>query len=246
MVFPLCGPVSAEDWPTFGADNRRSSVTGEVLELPLKESWVFKATHPPQPAWPAPAKQDFFHHHYNLRPTVTYDRAFHIVGADDLVIFGSSANDKIYALDAKTGQVRWTFFTEGPVRLAPVIADNKVYAGCDDGYVYCLSENDGSLVWKYRVAEQNRMVPGNGRMTSLWPVRAGLVVGLAVFIVASVTTLLWSSHILHYRQDSASSWILAIEVAAQISIGVTLGALFLGGRPRTLSPERPKLEVNRD
>lgn len=82
--------------------------------------------------------------------------------------------------------------------------------------------------------------------TSERRVRAGLVVGLTVFMVASVTTLLWSGHILCYRQNSASSWILAIEVAAQISIGVTLGALFLGGRPRTLSPERPKLEVNRD
>ncbi|MHC4641123.1 MAG: outer membrane protein assembly factor BamB family protein, partial [Planctomycetota bacterium] len=176
VVFSLCGPVSAEDWPTFGADSRRSCVTSERLELPLKENWVFKTIRPPKPAWPAPAKQDFFHRHYNLRPTVTYDQAFHTVGADDIVCFGSSADDKVYALDAITGQVRWTFFTEGPVRLAPVVVDGRVYVGSDDGYVYCLSGNDGSLVWKYRVSEQNRSVPGNGRMISMWPVRTGLVV----------------------------------------------------------------------
>jgi outer membrane protein assembly factor BamB len=107
---------------------------------------------------------------------VTYDRAFGVVGTGDIVYFGSSADDKIYALDAITGQVRWTFFTEGPVRLAPVVVDGRVYFGCDDGYVYCLSGNDGSLVWRYRAAEQNRMVPGNGRMMSMWPVRTGLVV----------------------------------------------------------------------
>ncbi|MHC4087810.1 MAG: outer membrane protein assembly factor BamB family protein, partial [Planctomycetota bacterium] len=176
VVIFLCGPVSAEDWPTFGADSRRSCVTSEQLELPLNESWVFKATHPPQPAWPAPAKQDFFHRLYNLRPTVIYDQVFGVVGSGDIVYFGSSADDKIYALDSMTGQIRWTFFTEGPVRLAPTVSAGRVYVGCDDGCVYCLSGDDGSLVWKYKIAEQNRMVPGNGRMISAWPVRAGLVV----------------------------------------------------------------------
>lgn len=176
VVFVLCGPVSAEDWPTFGHDNRRSCVTGEQLQLPLKEFWVFKATRPPQPAWPAPAKQDFFHRLYNLRPTVTYDHAFGVVGEGDIVYFGSSADDKVYAIDAMTGQMRWTFFTEGPVRLAPTVSAGRVYVGCDDGCVYCLSGDNGSLVWKYRVAEQNRMIPGNGRMISTLPVRTGLVV----------------------------------------------------------------------
>ena len=176
LFFVLCGPVWSQDWPTFGGDSRRSCVTGERLQLPLKEFWVFKATRPPKPAWPAPAKQDFWHRHYNLRPTVTYDQAFAVVGAGDTIYFGSSADDKVYALDAVTGQQRWTFFTEGPVRLAPTVSAGRVYVGSDDGCVYCLRRHDGSLVWKYTVAEQNRIVPGNGRMISMWPVRTGLVV----------------------------------------------------------------------
>ncbi|MHC4753246.1 MAG: outer membrane protein assembly factor BamB family protein, partial [Planctomycetota bacterium] len=157
-------------------DKHRSGVTDERLELPLKEVWVFKAIHRPQPTWPPPARQDFWHHHYNLRATVTYDRAFHIVGAGEKVFFGSSADDKVYALDAKTGQELWTFFTEGPVRLAPVISDNRAYVASDDGNVYCLSVDDGSLLWRYKATEPDRMVPGNGRIISMWPVRAGLLV----------------------------------------------------------------------
>lgn len=179
VVFILCRPLSAEDWPTFNHDNHRSCVTGERLELPLEESWVFKAIHPPQPAWPEPAKQDFWHRHHNLRPTVTYDRTFHVVGAGDTLYFGSSADDKVYALDTMTGQVRWTFFTEGPVRFAPTIVAGRVYVGSDDGCVYCLSANDGSFIWKYKLTDQNRMIPGNGRMISMWPVRTGLVVDRA-------------------------------------------------------------------
>lgn len=176
VVFVISASVGAGDWPTFMHDNRRSCVTGERLELPLKESWVLKAIHEPKPAWPPAAKQDIWHNHYNLRSTVTYDRAFAIVGAGDKVFFGSSADGKVYALDAMTGQQRWTFFTEGPVRLAPSVVGDKVYVGSDDGCVYCLWANDGSLVWKYKVADQDRIIPGNGAMISIQPVRSGLVV----------------------------------------------------------------------
>jgi outer membrane protein assembly factor BamB len=215
-VLFLCRPVSAEDWPTFGADTRRSCVTSEQLELPLKESWVFKATHPPQPAWPAPAKQDFFHRLYNLRPTVTYDQAFGVVGAGDIVCFGSSANDKIYALDAITGQVRWTFFTEGPVRLAPVVTGDRVYAGSDDGCVYCLSGDDGSLIWKYRVSEQNRMVSGNGRMISMWPVRTGLVVDEGkVYFTAGLFPTQGTSLIALSAEDGTVLWKQKVNISPQ-------------------------------
>jgi len=186
------GATQAEDWPTFMHDNHRSGVTSEQLELPLSESWVFKAAHRPQPAWPLPAKQDFWHRHYNLRVTVTYDWAFHVVGAgeprintdlhglgNDMVFFASSADDKVYALDAQTGQIRWTFFTEAPVRLAPSISGNRVYVGSDDGYVYCLSRDNGSLIWKYSGGlsiNDGRLIPGNGRIISTWPVRTGILV----------------------------------------------------------------------
>lgn len=168
--------TKAEDWPTFLHDNHRSGVTAERLELPLTERWVYQALHEPQPAWPDPARQDFWHHHHDLRATVTYDRAFHLVGADDAVYFGSSGDDKVYALDARTGQPRWTFFTDGPVRLAPTVCGGRLYVGSDDGCVYCLSAEDGSLLWKHTVAEDIHLIPGNGRIISTWPVRIGLVV----------------------------------------------------------------------
>jgi outer membrane protein assembly factor BamB len=176
VVFANAGTTKAEDWPTFMHDNQRSGVTSEQLRLPLSECWVFKSAHQPQPAWPLPAKQDFWHHYYKLRATVTYDRAFHVVAAGDMVFFGSSADDKVYALDARTGQERWTFFTEAPVRLAPTVSGNRVYVGSDDGYVYCLSRDNGSLIWKYKAADRQHMIPGNERIISTWPVRTGVMI----------------------------------------------------------------------
>ncbi len=185
IIFASPASTKAEDWPAFMHDKHRSGVTSERLELPLNESWVLKASHQPQPTWPGPAKHDFWHRHFNLRSTVTYDKAFHVVGVGDTIYFASSADDKVYALDARTGRQRWTFFTEGPVRLAPCISDNKVYAASDDGYVYCLSAKDGSLVWKHKGAEGDRMIPGNGRIISMWPIRSGLLVDNGILYFAA-------------------------------------------------------------
>jgi outer membrane protein assembly factor BamB len=176
-----------DDWPTYNHDKSRSGITSEQLPATLSESWRFQANHPPEPAWPPPAAQDFWHNHNQLRPTVIYDRAFHSVAVRDAVYFASSADFSVYALNAKTGKVRWVFFTGGPVRLAPVVFGNRLYVGSDDGCVYCLDTDNGSLIWKFDISTKNSMVPGNGRMISLLSVRTGLVVDVGkVFFAAGL------------------------------------------------------------
>ncbi|MCA9444531.1 MAG: PQQ-like beta-propeller repeat protein, partial [Candidatus Omnitrophica bacterium] len=101
----------------------------------------------------------------------------------DSVYFGSSSDDKVYCLDSKTGEERWAYYTDGPVRLAPTLNNGKVYVGSDDGNAYCLSAKDGSLIWKYQAAPENYRLSGNGRVVSKWPVRTGVLIrdGIAYF-----------------------------------------------------------------
>jgi outer membrane protein assembly factor BamB len=105
-----------------------------------------------------------------------FDRAYHVAVAGGSVFFGSSADDKIYCLEASTGRERWSFFTGGPVRLAPAFAEGRIYAGSDDGFVYCLDAKQGRLLWKRNPSGERRLVLGNGRMISIAPVRTGVVV----------------------------------------------------------------------
>jgi len=168
--------ASADDWPTYQHDAARSGVTPEELALPLHEQWHYQSRQAPSPAWPPPALQDFWHELSGLRPLVTFDRAYHPVTVGNTVYFGSSSDYRVYALEAATGAVRWSFFTGGPVRLAPTVWDGKVYVGSDDGWVYCLDAGNGALRWKHRPTLEERVVPGNGRMISLLPVRTGVLV----------------------------------------------------------------------
>ena len=65
-----------------------------------------------------------------------------------------------------------------------------------------------------------------------WPLRVVLLLGLGAFTVVGMILLFVSGGFLQYPSGLAGAFILFIEAAATLSIGVTLAALFLGGRPQ--------------
>ncbi len=174
-------PAPDTSWPTYLHDNARSGITSQSLSYPLSQKWVFRNAGKPVPAWADPQDAPI-EGNYEL-PRLRFDDAYHVSAAGGLVFFGSSATNKVYALDAATGEERWSFFIDGPVRLAPTVAGERVYFGSDDGNVYCLRAADGALVWKFRAAPSDERVLGRGKMISLWPVRTNVLVdnGVAYF-----------------------------------------------------------------
>ncbi|HYT94083.1 MAG TPA: PQQ-binding-like beta-propeller repeat protein, partial [Gemmataceae bacterium] len=166
----------ATDWPTYRRDHLRTGISEEKLAFPLRLQWVYEARQPPAPSWPEEAKHDLWHSKHNLDEVVIYDKAFHTVCVGGHVYFGASAEDRVYCLDANTGRERWSFATEGPVRLAPTVAEDRVLFGSDDGFVYCLATRDGALQWKQRLGPEPRRIPGNGRLIGAWPVRTDVLV----------------------------------------------------------------------
>jgi outer membrane protein assembly factor BamB len=167
LVGGISRVTTAEDWPAYRRDATHSGVSSESLPGSLSLQWTHVPLHPPKPAWPAPSEE---------MPRMHTDNAFHVAVADGRVFFGSSVTNEIIALDADSGAVSWSFFTEGPVRFAPAFHNGRVYAGSDDGYVYCLKADDGSLLWKYRLGPSDEKVIGNEQLISLWPVRTGVLV----------------------------------------------------------------------
>jgi len=175
-LFGLIAIGQAADWPTYQHDYARTGVARESLLAPFTDGWVHRSRHAPRPAWRGEAKWDGWNKVYDLKSRQIFDYAYHPVIADGLLYYGSSADDKIYCLDAATGEQRWTFFTEGPVRLAPTIAEGRVFVGSDDGHAYCLDAKSGKLIWKTQLGPRDYRIPGNSRIISRWPLRTGIVV----------------------------------------------------------------------
>ena len=175
-LFSLVTLGQAADWPTYQHDYARTGVARESLLAPFTGGWVHRSRHAPRPAWRGEAKWDGWNKVYDLKSRQIFDYAYHPVIADGLLYYGSSADDKIYCLDAATGEQRWTFFTEGPVRLAPTIAEGRVFVGSDDGHAYCLDAKSGKLIWKTQLGPRDYRIPGNSRIISRWPLRTGIIV----------------------------------------------------------------------
>jgi outer membrane protein assembly factor BamB len=151
--------TSKGDWPQFRADAARSGYTPQHLAGSLSLQWVYKPLHPPRPAWQGKDTR------------MPFDHAYHTIIAEGMVFFGSSADNKVYALDTVTGTERWTFVADSPVRFAPAYYKSRLYVAADDGYLYCLRAKTGKLIWKKRGGPREDMVLGNARMISRWPAR---------------------------------------------------------------------------
>lgn len=176
LALLFCSFGLAEDWPTRAHDNYRSGVSGGTLSLPLGLVWEYTPASPPAPAWTeSPAVHDYYHGWYNLKPRQNFDFCFDVAVVDGKVYFGSSTTGEIICLSLADGQRLWRFFTDGPVRFAPSLWDGKLYAGSDDGVMYCLDAVTGAQIWSERIGADQR-IWGNEQVISVWPVRSSALV----------------------------------------------------------------------
>ena len=169
----LAQPALAADWPMWRHDAARSAATSEALAPTLHRQWT---RHLPrlQGAW---LDQD----------TLRADAAHQPIAAGGLLLIGSSHNDSLSAWDLATGVPRWAFYTEGPVRYAPVASADRVYLVADDGCLYGLELSTGRQIFRVSAAPRDQRVLGNSRLISAWPARGGPVLADGqVYFAASI------------------------------------------------------------
>lgn len=170
----LMSQARAGDWPQFRYDVGRTAATPHALPADLQLRWT-RNMPAPRPAFPHETR-------------LGYDTSYEPVVLGRTMFVPSMVNDSVTALDTETGDELWRFFTEGPVRFAPVAWEGKVYFVSDDGYLYCVDANDGTLCWKFRGLPEgrtDRKVIGNGRLISLFPARGGPVLADGVVYFAA-------------------------------------------------------------
>ncbi len=245
IVLCLVASQLAADWPTYLHNNARDGGTTESLPRALAPAWVYSTPAAPELAFSGPRNEPI--EGKVMRHRVAFDRALQPVSVGGRVFFGSSVDHNLYCSDAASGELLWSFYTEGPIRLAPTVWQGKVYFGSDDGFAYCLSVEDGSVVWKDQASLRDERLLARGRLISRWPVRTGVLVldGIAYFgagvfphetiylVARDATTgaLVWRND--HISQEDAGrnplspqGYLLANEKYLFVPSGRSLPAVF--------------------
>jgi len=154
--------ASADDWPQWRQNAGRTAVSGQVLgELnDWKPLWTRKLPRPDTAF---------------LDPRLQFDRGYEPIVLGKMIYISSNVDDSVTAFNTDSGAEIWKFFTNGPVRFAPVAEKNRVLFGSDDGFFYCVTAAAGQLLWKFQAVPSGRKLMGNRRLISVWPIRGGPV-----------------------------------------------------------------------
>jgi len=155
-------------------DANRSAASPAELPSQLYLQWT-RELPPPKPAFPEESR-------------LCFDSSYEPVVMGKAMFVPSTVDDSVTALNTDTGEVRWKFHTEGPVRFAPIAWKDMVYFVSDDGHLYCLDAEQGTLLWKFSGAPQDRNGPkllGNERLISRWPARGGPVLADGIIYFAA-------------------------------------------------------------
>jgi outer membrane protein assembly factor BamB len=139
---------SSQDWPTYRRDAQRRGSTDSQVSAQLNLGWQTK-----------------------LAGRLTSP----VVAAGQLYV-ASIDTHTVHALDAVSGEARWSFTTGARVDSPPTVAHGRVLFGSADGHVYCLRASDGELVWRFRAAPYDQRMTSFEQLESVWPVSGSVLV----------------------------------------------------------------------
>jgi outer membrane protein assembly factor BamB len=125
--------------------------------------------------------------------------------ANGTVYFGSGDRN-VYALEARTGALKWKFSTGDVVHASPAISGGVVYIGSWDRYFYALDAESGKMIWRFETGD-DRVIYNQIGIASSAAVMNGVVYfgcrdGHFYAVDATTGALKWS-------HDNQMGWVIA-------------------------------------
>jgi outer membrane protein assembly factor BamB len=131
-------------------------------------------------------------------------------------VFVGDWRGRVYALDQKTGRVRWTFQGKGRIKGGIAKSGNRLFFGTYDGYLYAIRARTGKVIWRTR--SQDRL-GGRGDFYSTPAVAYGRVYigstdGKVYSYGAASGELRWSQSLGGYVYGSPAVWRKTVYVGS--------------------------------
>jgi outer membrane protein assembly factor BamB len=166
----------ALDWPTYRHDASRSGYTDQPLVSDLGKAW-----------------------NLDLGGKLS---AMSIANGKAYV--SQVDAHTLYALDAATGKPVWHFIAGARVDSPPTLWQGRVLFGCMDGWVYCLRETDGALIWRFQAAPNSRQHGAFEQVESVWPVHGSVLEEKGVISLVSGRSCFLDGGLRFLRLDAAT------------------------------------------
>lgn len=163
------------DWAAYRADSRRSGASNVDIPLEITEAW--RTQLPP-----------------NVRPNAPISAGG--------VVYLSSSDGIVRALNASDGSVRWKQYTGGSIAYPPAVEGGRLFVGSGDGWIYAVDASTGMRLWQFRAAPAPRKISVHGRLVSTWPVGSGVLVDRDVVYAAAGLASHDGTHV--YALDAAT------------------------------------------
>jgi outer membrane protein assembly factor BamB/predicted MPP superfamily phosphohydrolase len=130
----LQSPLPGKDWSTFHGDIQRSGSTSDTVTTPLRLAWS-----------------------YQSKGTILTSSPIMVQG---LIYVGirddnGTKQNGVIAIDAKTGQEKWTSSTDAAVDGSPAVSGGIVYATAKRGTIYAFNAITGEKIWEVRTGVQD-------------------------------------------------------------------------------------------
>lgn len=153
-----------------------------------------------------------------LKPANRDDKGVAIKGAgvayDNEKLFATTGFGAVFALDVKTGKEIWRYDTTMPIRIAPTVAQNRLFVQTIDNNLIALNSDDGQEMWKYKTIEEaTTMVGGASPAYSIDEdlVIAAFTNGELRAFKASTGTPLWSDMLVSRKRTNSLSNITTVK-----------------------------------
>jgi len=160
---PSPNKKGAHNWPTYRHDARRSGSINDTLPSRLKIKWKKELGG-------------------TLHQPVSANNKLFVVQED---------KHTVWSLNAEKGEKIWKFTAGGRIDSPPTLYEGKVMFGCTNGWVYCLRQDDGEIIWRLQAAPAEHWITAYQQIESAWPVHGSVLVqnGIAYFTAGRSTHL---------------------------------------------------------